>query len=537
MKIKFLIATIAVFGFVFFLGYKALAVCVSCSSDAECSGSQICYDYEPCHPGKSCHPLACSDTSPCPDGRKCTGGSCERTTPGGPPTPAGSVPKDGRCTTAVDCEGAWGCRAGVCQECVEMADCYKKGTCFLGRCTGAPPAGEHACSIDSDCAGFPDKPKCDPIQHICFGGAAPEEEKYKYEPVYPKLQIPIPGIPSLTEFAKVEIKTEGLEEKRYVYIPWISQYIAAVYGWAMGIVGILATVMIVWGGVIYLTAGGTPERISTAKDYITSALAGLLLAFGSYLLLYTINPDLVKFGAMKIEVIERKEFEEGKDFASIEYDEEQGESASASTTIPSSSEDCKKVGELIGKGEIGAAKPYDSAALIAGGIGEKRNQCKWCYGSNPSTDACGGGQFSINPKVCKLILELYNAKKEGKITLTKNFIRCIICPIHSRCAKTEGTTACETCKKTGKGESKHWTGRGIDLPPDSDLQKYIVNNLMGLGISQVIGPEGWDHKSIQCGKPRTGSATSQYLCNGGKCGVSYGATTLCGHIDHIHVGF
>jgi hypothetical protein len=133
----------------------------------------------------------------------------------------------------------------------------------------------------------------------------PKEKKpeYKYEPVYPTLQIPIPGVPGLTNFAKVEIK--GPEGERYVYIPWISQYIAAIYGWAMGIVGILATVMILWGGIIYLTAGGIPERISTAKDYITSAIAGLLLAFGSYLLLYTINPSLVKFGAMKIAVVER----------------------------------------------------------------------------------------------------------------------------------------------------------------------------------------------------------------------------------------
>jgi hypothetical protein len=150
---------------------------------------------------------------------------------------------------------------------------------------------------------------CREVEHCTPTPPPPEEKKpeYKYEPVYPTLQIPIPGVPGLTNFAKVEIK--GPEGERYVYIPWISQYIAAIYGWAMGIVGILATVMILWGGIIYLTAGGIPERISTAKDYITSAIAGLLLAFGSYLLLYTINPSLVKFGAMKIKVVERKSYE------------------------------------------------------------------------------------------------------------------------------------------------------------------------------------------------------------------------------------
>lgn len=52
--------------------------------------------------------------------------------------------------------------------------------------------------------------------------------------------------------------------------------------------------MILWGGIVYLTAGGTPERIKSAKDYISNALVGLVLLFTSYLLLQTLNPDLVK---------------------------------------------------------------------------------------------------------------------------------------------------------------------------------------------------------------------------------------------------
>lgn len=282
-----------------------------CNSDAECPLHQICPTSGTEYPNE-CVTWTCHSNTECPEGRICgTSGSCET------PTHApGSVTKGGACTNTDDCQGAWACVDRICKECTTTDDCFGKGDCVSGTC---------ACTSNADCPGS-DRPKCHPTQHacvecitnddcpgknctggLCMGAPAPEE-KYKYEPVYPKLQIPIPGIPSLTEFAKVEIKGEPGE--RYVYIPWISQYIAAVYGWTMGIVGILATVMIVWGGVIYLTAGGTPERISTAKDYITSALAGLLLAFGSYLLLYTINPDLVKFGAMKIKVIERIDFED-----------------------------------------------------------------------------------------------------------------------------------------------------------------------------------------------------------------------------------
>lgn len=60
----------------------------------------------------------------------------------------------------------------------------------------------------------------------------------------------------------------------------------------LGIAGVLAVVMIVWGGVQYMTS----ELISSkeeGKKSITNAIFGLLLALGAYLILNTINPDLL----------------------------------------------------------------------------------------------------------------------------------------------------------------------------------------------------------------------------------------------------
>lgn len=114
------------------------------------------------------------------------------------------------------------------------------------------------------------------------------------------LQIPIPGFPG---FSPEPIQEEGGEH--FFYFPWIGQYIGAMYQYILGIVGILATVVLVWAGVVWLTAGGNAEKIKIAKEYIAGALIGLVLAFGSYLILYTLNPDLVKFKAMKLKVVER----------------------------------------------------------------------------------------------------------------------------------------------------------------------------------------------------------------------------------------
>ncbi len=77
--------------------------------------------------------------------------------------------------------------------------------------------------------------------------------------------------------------------------PSIAKYIKAIYTYAIGIVGILAAIVLMFGGVLWITAGGNNERISNAKSWIAASLSGLVLALCSYMILYTINPNLVQF--------------------------------------------------------------------------------------------------------------------------------------------------------------------------------------------------------------------------------------------------
>lgn len=58
---------------------------------------------------------------------------------------------------------------------------------------------------------------------------------------------------------------------------------------------ILALVMVVVGGVQYVGAAGNTSVLEDAKNRIKNALLGLVIALGSWLVLYSINPDLVKF--------------------------------------------------------------------------------------------------------------------------------------------------------------------------------------------------------------------------------------------------
>lgn len=96
-------------------------------------------------------------------------------------------------------------------------------------------------------------------------------------------QIVIPG-------SKVENVVTGAVVGR---VRDLADYLNLVYNWLISIVGIIAAVMMMIGGFQYLTSGGEAGRVKQAKERIGNALIGLVLAFSSYLLLNTINPELV----------------------------------------------------------------------------------------------------------------------------------------------------------------------------------------------------------------------------------------------------
>jgi hypothetical protein len=71
-------------------------------------------------------------------------------------------------------------------------------------------------------------------------------------------------------------------------------YVTAIFKLVLGIAGVLAVIMIIIGGLEYLTSESIQSK-SDGKDRIFNALKGLLIAAVSWILLNTINPDLLKF--------------------------------------------------------------------------------------------------------------------------------------------------------------------------------------------------------------------------------------------------
>jgi hypothetical protein len=70
-------------------------------------------------------------------------------------------------------------------------------------------------------------------------------------------------------------------------------FIANFYIFSLIIGGILAFGVIVYGGVKYMASAGNPSGQGDAKEWIESALIGLLLLVGVYFILDVINPQLL----------------------------------------------------------------------------------------------------------------------------------------------------------------------------------------------------------------------------------------------------
>lgn len=84
------------------------------------------------------------------------------------------------------------------------------------------------------------------------------------------------------------------------YVTNLNEYIVIVYKFAVSAAAILATIVIMFGGLSWAASAGNEQRITSAKETIIGAIVGLILAVGSYLILTTINPSLSSLAALNV---------------------------------------------------------------------------------------------------------------------------------------------------------------------------------------------------------------------------------------------
>ena len=62
----------------------------------------------------------------------------------------------------------------------------------------------------------------------------------------------------------------------------LSTMITSIIGLIMGFLGVIAVLIILWGGFVWMTAGGEPDKVEKAKKMIYSGIIGLVIIFAAY---------------------------------------------------------------------------------------------------------------------------------------------------------------------------------------------------------------------------------------------------------------
>lgn len=74
----------------------------------------------------------------------------------------------------------------------------------------------------------------------------------------------------------------------------LGSLIESIFNWALALVGIAVFINFLWAGLLWFTAAGRPGPIKDAKEKMFNSIIGAIILLASYLILNTINPDLVK---------------------------------------------------------------------------------------------------------------------------------------------------------------------------------------------------------------------------------------------------
>lgn len=74
----------------------------------------------------------------------------------------------------------------------------------------------------------------------------------------------------------------------------LERYLPNMFNLMVGIAVTLAFIMIAWGGFTYATSDALMEK-QDGKGHIESGIYGLLIVIGAWLILYTINPQILNF--------------------------------------------------------------------------------------------------------------------------------------------------------------------------------------------------------------------------------------------------
>ncbi|MDP2909888.1 MAG: hypothetical protein Q8N69_02330, partial [bacterium] len=102
-------------------------------------------------------------------------------------------------------------------------------------------------------------------------------------------------IPFLVSAQDLEVDYPTIRGEQPTIKTGLPGYVKYVFTFFIAAAGLIVFSVLIWGGWLYLTSTGNVSKMKEAKEKIFSAFLGITILFGSYIILRTINPQLVLF--------------------------------------------------------------------------------------------------------------------------------------------------------------------------------------------------------------------------------------------------
>lgn len=308
--------------------------------------------------------------------------------------------------------------------------------------------------------------KVGPDNKSCVDKATTEARKPRAI-VPPVLSVSIPGFGKFSEIKCDEKNTD-------CSIPWIGEYIKAIFEYSIKIIGLLAVIVIMIGGIIWLMTGGNKEKVSQAMNFIKGGVLGLTIALCSYALLFILNPNLVILRSINIQYQKNEDLDFLETSDPVDLSEVSDKCTDPSTWVelPTNIEGIKPVKGL-----------KSSPASI-----EKLKQAAPCFVKNGGYVTLGEKSASRTPQQQR---DLYD----------------------SMCKNNNGTCKCKVnaCCPYGKGKiCPHTCGSAFDLTPVGISYNTMQKCMFEVGFV-LLCCERWHFeypKISPCSEQKTHEITS-----------------------------
>lgn len=211
------------------------------------------------------------------------------------------------------------------------------------------------------------------------------------------LSGPVSAIDSVQFTPQVDIPSSGFEGGKIMTksdTSYIGEYAKGLYNYGLTIAGILAAIVIMAAGLLWLTSGGNASKVGQAKELITGSLVGLVILASAWFILNTINPNLVKMRVQNIETIKEMNIKALS-----------CEDATASSTCKNIAFCTWKNDRCLGKIEAGEAKCDTDKSKVPGKIvcccqsapSGELVYCKWATHLGEAWAEGPGGTPSAGP--------------------------------------------------------------------------------------------------------------------------------------------